>query len=267
MSGIFEGPIPLMAGRLDGHAGLGDVAFEIEQLEGIDRDAHQDQDRHDRPGHLDQGVVGRARGDGVLAVVEAKHDIEEQPEDEERDQADDPEQRRVEILDVPHDGRRRRLEVHLPGLRLGGESARSRRQRRQRPRRAQLSALVGIPATLVTEPAATLVTPICQRSFSRPMSDPSRDSVPRGSVQRQSEPPAKAPAAARQAEEPTAICSGQRRAFVVTPRPCGRETTPLAGQSQAGGTNGPRPAMRRSVASRPGHLYDADDSRNWSMPR
>ena len=99
---------------------------------------------------------------------------------------------------------------------------------------------------------------MCQRSFSRPMPDPSRDSVPRGSVQRQSEPPAKAPAAARQAEEPTAICSGQRRAFVVTPRPCGRETTPLAGQSQAGGTNGPRPAMRRSVASHRGHLYDAE---------
>ena len=71
--GIFVGPVPLMADRLDGQVGLRDHVLDVEQPERRDGDDDQDQDRHHRPDHLDQRVVRGARRRRVGAFVEAQH--------------------------------------------------------------------------------------------------------------------------------------------------------------------------------------------------
>ena len=121
----------------------------------------------------------------------------------------------------------------LPGLRLGGRARRPRRQGRRFRTAAQLSALDGHRLRPWTEPPQLSSHPYVSVPFRADVRPVPRFGLP-GFSPKSLRPLRWHAAAARQAEEPTAICSGQRRAFVVTPRPCGRETTPLAGQSQAG---------------------------------
>ena len=45
MIGIFVCPIPLIAGDLQGHGGVGRSVHEVKKLEAGYRDDHQDQDR------------------------------------------------------------------------------------------------------------------------------------------------------------------------------------------------------------------------------
>ena len=57
---------------------LGHVALEIEKPEGRNGDDHQDEDRDDRPQHLDEGVVGGLGRNRIGLGVELHHHIDEQ---------------------------------------------------------------------------------------------------------------------------------------------------------------------------------------------
>ena len=67
---IGVGPVPLLAGRLDGQVGRRGVELVEQEAERRDRDRHQDQHRHHRPGHLEQRVVGGPRRRRIGARVE-----------------------------------------------------------------------------------------------------------------------------------------------------------------------------------------------------
>ena len=71
---IVVAPVPLLAGRLHGQVGLRHVELEEQQPERRHRDRHQDDDRNDRPDHLEQRVVGGARRRRIGARIEAHHD-------------------------------------------------------------------------------------------------------------------------------------------------------------------------------------------------
>ncbi len=136
---IFIVPVPLLAGRLDGQRRLGDVhlaeredvgaqvfAFAIghgqlvgQHAEGRDGDDHQDQDRHDRPDDLDQGIVGETRRHRVGLGVEAHHDDDKERQDEQHDQGDGPHQDAiVEGRDGVHDRGHGLLKMELARLRV-----------------------------------------------------------------------------------------------------------------------------------------------------
>jgi hypothetical protein len=80
--GIFVGPEPLAAGRLDGEIRLRIVALQVEQPEGGDGDGDQDQDRHHGPGDLDGAVVGGPRRLGIGPGGEPHQGVDEKHEDE-----------------------------------------------------------------------------------------------------------------------------------------------------------------------------------------
>ena len=103
---VVVAPFPLHAGGLDGDVRLRQFELLRQQPKRGDRDHDEDQHRHDRPGHLEQGVVSGLRRDGVRLLVEADHADADQHHHEEADHRDDGEQQVVvEAVDVA----RRRL--------------------------------------------------------------------------------------------------------------------------------------------------------------
>ncbi len=115
---IAVAPIPLLAGRLHGQVGRRRVELEKQQLERRDRDEHQDRDRNQRPGHLNQGVMRGARGHRIGPGIEPNDHDDQQDEHEQRDRSDPIEQVVVEPDDVVHHWRDRLLQPDLPGRRL-----------------------------------------------------------------------------------------------------------------------------------------------------
>ena len=117
--GIGVAPVPLLAGRLDGEVGLGNVELQEQQPERRHRDGDQDQHRNQGPGDFDQGVVGGLGGDRVGLGVELHHDHDQQHQHEQRDDGDDPDQQGMEPGDVVHHRRGRFLQGPFPTARAG----------------------------------------------------------------------------------------------------------------------------------------------------
>jgi hypothetical protein len=116
---VLVAPVPLIAGGLHRHVGLGHVVVGEQKLEREDGDAHQDQDGEGRPDDLDRGVVGELRGDRIGLLPEAHDDVDQQAQHEERDERDDRHQDHVVEEDrVVLQRRRRRLQVDRAGSRL-----------------------------------------------------------------------------------------------------------------------------------------------------
>ena len=98
--GIGVAPVPLVACHLDHQIALGDLLLLEQHGQGEGADDHEDQDRHDRPRHLDRGVVGKACRRRVSPAVEADEGIDHQADDERADGGDDDQQHSVEPLQV-----------------------------------------------------------------------------------------------------------------------------------------------------------------------
>jgi hypothetical protein len=79
----------LVAGRLDGDVRLGGVAHVEHRLGGRPGHGHEDQQGHDGPGDLDQGVVVELGGRMPLRLAVPEHRIEHHGEDADEDDDDD----------------------------------------------------------------------------------------------------------------------------------------------------------------------------------
>ena len=84
----------------------------------------------DRPGDLEQRVMGRLRRNRVGLLVEAPGDVDQQRQHEDRDGEDDDVQPVVEPVDVGGDLGHRVLQVQLPGRRHAGPGQRVARDQR-----------------------------------------------------------------------------------------------------------------------------------------
>ena len=114
---VFIAPVPLVAGRLDGHVRLRNHIGIVQQLEGRDRDNHQDNHRDNRPQDLDRRIVGGPAGIGVRPLIELDDHPDQQKQDEYADQGNDDQQQVMEADNLFHQRRRGILKIGLPGLR------------------------------------------------------------------------------------------------------------------------------------------------------
>ena len=161
--GIGVAPVPLLAGGLDCQVGLGNVELLKQQPERRHRDADQDQHRNQRPGHLDQGVVGGPGGHRVGLGVELDDNDDQQRQNEQRDDGDQHQQEIVKPGDVVHHRRARFLQCPFPRRRLpqfgecrpaGGQRNAGHRKSQQSPARLALRHLHAARAPLI-EPQST----------------------------------------------------------------------------------------------------------------
>ena len=157
--GIVVGPVPLVAGHLDGEGGIDGLVAVVEQPERRDGDDHQDEDRHDRPGDLEHGVVGRRRRHRAARGMEAPHRVEQQAQHEHADQRDDDQQEVVQRFDLLHHRREGRREVRSANRAARRRSAAPGRCPRSQARRSP-------PSRKCPKRACRS----CNRPFSRPLS-------------------------------------------------------------------------------------------------
>src|SRR5262249_11260034 len=112
--GIVVCPVPLAAGGGDGEVWFRESILRKQEAERGDGYGHEDQDGDHRPGDLERGIVGGARRLRVGGLVEARHHVDEQAEDEEGNQRDDNGDIGVERGDLLHDRSVGVLEADLP---------------------------------------------------------------------------------------------------------------------------------------------------------
>jgi hypothetical protein len=122
---VVVAPFPLIAGRLDGDVGLGGVAHVEQGLGGRPGHGHQDQQRHDGPGDLDQGVVVELGGLACPFDLRCLNDrIEHDGKDADEDDDDHPQQKTVQLVDAARDSGGWFLQIKLPGcVRRAAEQA------------------------------------------------------------------------------------------------------------------------------------------------
>ena len=116
--GVAVVPVPLPSLDVDGQIGVPRPVLIIDQPEGRDRDTQQDQDRHHRPGHFQDGVVAGARRVRIGPGAELHHHEAQQPEHEDGNGDDDPEHQIIEVMDRFLHRPGRRLQADAPGGRL-----------------------------------------------------------------------------------------------------------------------------------------------------
>ncbi|SAL83094.1 hypothetical protein AWB68_06776 [Caballeronia choica] len=110
---VVVGPLPLIAGDLDGEVGVGRVLHRDDGFRGGQRHQDDDHERHDRPDDFDGGAfveIGRLVA-SRLAVREER--IEHHAEHAEEDHETDDQHERVEAKELLGDLRRGLLEVEL----------------------------------------------------------------------------------------------------------------------------------------------------------
>ena len=130
--GILVGPVPLVAGRLDGELPVVSGSKPAMARAGSCSAKSSAKDGTAMPTRIRIGTTVQSTSISVLwrglrrhrvgARVEAHHAVDEQRQDEQRDQRHDDQHAVVEAVDHLHDRRRRRLKVDLPRLRASARA-------------------------------------------------------------------------------------------------------------------------------------------------
>ncbi len=114
-------PGPLVGRHLDGEVGVGRVLHVEDGLGGRVGHADEDDERDDRPDHLDRRVLVEVGGLGPQALPVLEDRVEHRPEHDHEDDDAHPHDGPVQVVDLLRDGRGRRQDVHVVGgVRRGG---------------------------------------------------------------------------------------------------------------------------------------------------